>query len=68
VPKNLQAQARLQLTQIPHADTAAATERLRAVYQQWCRRKGLDAAATVVIWKMLMIAQQRIRLKNLVKA
>jgi hypothetical protein len=35
---------------------------------QWCRRKGLDAAATVVIWKMLMIAQQRIRLKNLVKA
>ncbi len=48
VPKRLQAQARLQLTQIPYAETAEEAERLKAVYQQWCRKQGLEVAATVL--------------------
>jgi len=114
VPKRLQAQARLQLRQIPYAATAQEAERRKATYQQWCHQHGLkdaalvldrhceqmltfyrfptehwphlrtsnpiespfaalrlrtDAAkrfkkvsnATAVIWKMLMVAQQRFR-------
>ena len=48
VPTTRQAQARLQLTQIPYAETAEAAERLKAVYQHWCRTQGLEAAATVL--------------------
>jgi transposase-like protein len=48
VPKSRQAQARLQLTQIPYAETVADAERLKTVYQHWCRNQGLEAAATVL--------------------
>ena len=48
VPKRHQAHARLQLTQIPYADTAEAAERLKAGYQHWCRTQGLEAAAQVL--------------------
>ena len=48
VPKTLQVHARLQLTQIPYAATAHEAERLKATYQQWCRQKGLEAAAQVL--------------------
>jgi len=48
VPKRLQAHARLQLTQIPYADTAQEAERLKAGYQHWCRQQGLEAATTVL--------------------
>jgi transposase-like protein len=48
VPTTRQAQARLQLTQIPYAETAEAAERLKTVYQHWCRTQGLEAAATVL--------------------
>ncbi|MCI0408884.1 MAG: IS256 family transposase [Acidobacteria bacterium] len=48
VPKTRQAQARLQLTQIPYAETQEKAERLKAVYQQWCRKQGLEAAAAVL--------------------
>jgi len=117
VPKRLQAHARRLLTQIPYADTAQDAERLKAGYQSWCRKHGLEAAAavldrdwdrmltfyqfpkdhwvhlrtsnpiespfaalrlrtdaakrfkkvtnaTAVIWKMLMVAQQRFRRLN----
>lgn len=48
VPKKLQAQARLLLTQIPYAATQQEAERLKAVYQQWCRKHTLEAAAAVL--------------------
>ena len=48
VPKRRQAQARLLLTQIPYAPTQEEAERLKAVYQHWCRQRGLEAAATVL--------------------
>jgi transposase-like protein len=48
VPKRLQAQARCLLTQIPYAETAEEAERLKAVYQHWCRKQGLEAAAMVL--------------------
>jgi transposase-like protein len=48
VPKTRQAQARLQLTQIPYAATQQDAERLKAKYQGWCRTQGLEAAAQVL--------------------
>ena len=48
VPKTRQAQARLQLTQIPYAETAEEAERLKAGTQHWCRTQGLEAAAAVL--------------------
>jgi transposase-like protein len=48
VPKRLQAQARLALTQIPYAPTQEEAERLKAVHQRWCRQRGLEAAAAVL--------------------
>jgi putative transposase len=48
VPKRLQAHARLQLTQLPYADTQQEAERLKAKYQQWCRQRGLETAAQVL--------------------
>ena len=47
-PTRRQAEARLQLTQIPYAETAAEAERLKAGYQHWCRKRRLEAAATVL--------------------
>ena len=48
VPKTRQAHARLQLTQIPYAETQQDAERLKAKYQVWCRTQGFEAAATVL--------------------
>ena len=48
MPKTRQAQARLQLTQIPYAATQQDAERLKAKYQGWCRTQGLEAAAQVL--------------------
>ncbi|PTL36672.1 IS256 family transposase [Candidatus Methylomirabilis limnetica] len=48
VPKTRQAHARLLLTQIPYAATQQEAERLKAVYQHWCRQQGLEAAALVL--------------------
>ncbi len=48
VPKRFQAEARLLLTEIPYAPTQPEAERLKAVYQRWCRQQGLEAAAAVL--------------------
>jgi len=48
VPKKLQTQARLLLTQIPYAATQPEAERLKVKYQAWCRQHGLEAAALVL--------------------
>jgi putative transposase len=48
VPKKHQAQARLQLRQMPYAETLQEAERLKAAYQRWCRRKGLEDAAAAI--------------------
>jgi len=45
VPKKRQAQARLQLKQIPYAETQREAVRLRERFQSWCRTHGLDEAA-----------------------
>ena len=46
--KKHQAQARLQLRPIPYAETRQEAERLKAAYQRWCRRKGLEDAAVAI--------------------
>lgn len=46
--KTRQAQARLLLTKIPYAPTQPEAERLKAVYQRWCRQQGLGAVAQVL--------------------
>lgn len=48
VPKQLQAQARVYLRQIPYAESVGEAERLKSKYQQWCRKKGLGEAAKVL--------------------
>jgi putative transposase len=48
VPKKRQAQARLQLKQIPYADSEREALRLRERFQAWCRSHGLDEAAALV--------------------
>jgi transposase-like protein len=48
VPKKRQAQAKLQLKQIPYADTEAEALRLRERFQAWCRTHGLDEAAALI--------------------
>jgi putative transposase len=48
VPKKRQAQARLQLKQIPYADTEREALRLRERFQAWCRTHGLDEAAALI--------------------
>ncbi len=48
VPKKHQAQARLQLRQIPYAETVQEAGRLKATYQRWCRKKGLEDAAAAL--------------------
>jgi len=60
VPKRLQAQARLALTQIPYAATQQEAERLKAKYQGWCRQRGLEAAAQVLDrdWERMLTFDQ----------
>lgn len=48
VPKRLEVQARLQLRQIPYAPTLREAMRLKANYQRWCRKQGLEEAAMVL--------------------
>jgi putative transposase len=48
VPKRLQAQARLQLKQIPYATSEREALRLRERFQAWCRTHGLDEAAKLI--------------------
>jgi len=48
VPKKLQAQARLQLKQIPYAASEREALRLRERFQTWCRAHGLDEAAALI--------------------
>jgi putative transposase len=48
VPKKRQAQARLQLKQIPYADSEREALRLRERFQAWCRSHGLDEAAELI--------------------
>jgi putative transposase len=48
VPKRLQAQARLQLKQIPYADSEREALRLRERFQTWCRTHSLDEAAALI--------------------
>ena len=48
VPKKRQAQARLQIKQIPYADSEREALRLRERFQAWCRTHGLDEAAALI--------------------
>lgn len=48
VPKRLQAQASLQLKQIPYADTEREALGLRERFQAWCRTHGPDEAADLI--------------------
>jgi len=48
VPKKRHPQARLQLKQIPYADTEREALELRQRFQAWCRTHGLDEAANVI--------------------
>lgn len=48
VPKKRQAQARLQLKQIPYAATEREALELRERFQAWCRTHGLDEAAQLI--------------------
>ena len=45
MPKRLEAQARLQLRRIPYAQTLREAVWLKAGYQRWCRKHGLEEAA-----------------------
>ncbi len=48
VPKRLHAPALLRLRQIPYADTQQEAERLKQVFQRWCRTQGLAQAAALL--------------------
>jgi transposase-like protein len=48
IPKKQQAQARALLTRIPYAETAAAAEKAKRVFQGWCRDRGFQAAADLL--------------------
>jgi len=48
VPKRLQARARVQLKQIPYADTEREALELRERFQGWCRANNLDEAAALI--------------------
>jgi transposase-like protein len=45
VPKRLHKSALLMLRQIPYAQTRQEAERLKQVFQNWCRKRGLTQAA-----------------------
>jgi putative transposase len=48
LPKKQQGQALVYLRQIPYAASVEEAEALKAKYQQWCRKKGLEDAAKVL--------------------
>jgi transposase-like protein len=48
VPKKHQGQATLMLRALPYAETIQDAQALRAKFQQWCRKKGLEDAARLV--------------------
>jgi putative transposase len=48
VPKKWHPSALLMLRQIPYADSRQEAERLKQVFQHWCRQKGLRPAADLI--------------------
>jgi transposase-like protein len=48
LPKKLQPQAKLMLKPIPYAATKKEAERLRGVFQAWCRKHDCEEAARVI--------------------
>ena len=48
LPKARQAQAKLMLKGIPTATTRKEAERLKGVFQAWCRKHGQEAAAQLI--------------------
>jgi putative transposase len=48
VPKRWHQSALLMLRQIPYAETRQEAERLKQVFQHWCRQKRLSAAADLI--------------------
>ena len=48
VPKRWHQSALLMLRQIPYAESRQEAERLKKVFQHWCRQKGLSAAADLI--------------------
>jgi len=48
LPKKQQEQAKLMLKQIPYASTKKEAERLKGVFQAWCRKQGYQEAALLI--------------------
>lgn len=48
IPKRLHKSALLILRQIPYAETREEAERLKKVFGQWCRQRGLETAADLL--------------------
>jgi len=48
LPKQQHKTALLMLRQIPYAETRKEAERLKGVFQNWCRKKGFTAAADLL--------------------
>ena len=48
VPKRWHQSALLMLRQIPYADSRQEAERLKKVFQHWCRQKGFSPAADLI--------------------
>jgi len=48
LPKQQHQAALLMLRQIPYAETRKEAERLKGVFQNWCRKKGFTAAADLL--------------------
>lgn len=48
IPKRLHTRALLRLRQIPYAETRQEAERLKQVFQSWCRTQGLAQAAALL--------------------
>lgn len=48
IPKRLHKTALLMLRQIPYAETRREAERLKRVFQNWCRQNGLAPAADLI--------------------
>lgn len=48
IPKRLHQSALLTLRQIPYAQTRQESERLKKVFQQWCRQRELESAAELL--------------------
>ena len=48
IPKSQQKSGKLILRQIPYAETRQEAERLKARFQHWCGKRGLEAAANLI--------------------